>query len=221
MFLSAGQTSDYIGARALLSSIPSAGALLADRGYDADWFRNALIEMGISPCIPFRTGRKVSIPHDTELYRLRHRIENMFARLKDWRRIATRYDRCPILFLSACALAATVVYWLCVLTLSRDDGMSAGTLPERHRLVRPRPRQYSSGRDAVTRAGMVREGRITETFGFRRRCEPPKVRRIGRSQRLCCTKPVRDSSGESSVVAGLHEQTETHDLEDQDLAILQ
>ena len=112
MFLSAGQTSDYIGARALLSSIPQAGALLADRGYDADWFRNALIEMGISPCTPSRIGRKVSIPHDSDFYRLRHRIENMFSRLKDWRRIATRYDRCPILFLSACALAATVIYWL-------------------------------------------------------------------------------------------------------------
>lgn len=85
MFLSAGQTSDYIGARALLTSIPSAGALLADRGYDADWFRNALIERGISPCIPSRIGRKVAIPHDTELYRQRHKIENMFARLKDWR----------------------------------------------------------------------------------------------------------------------------------------
>ena len=55
MFLSAGQTSDYIGARALLSSIAPAGALLADRGYDADWFRKALIEMGITPCIPSRT----------------------------------------------------------------------------------------------------------------------------------------------------------------------
>lgn len=112
MFLSAGQTSDYIGARALLPSIPQAAVLLGDRGYDADWFRNALIEMGISPCIPSRIGRKAPIPHDTDLYRLRHRIENMFARLKDWRRIATRYDRCPILFLSACALAATVIYWL-------------------------------------------------------------------------------------------------------------
>ena len=49
MFLSAGQTSDYIGARALLSSIPKAGSLLADRCYDADWYRSALIEMGISP----------------------------------------------------------------------------------------------------------------------------------------------------------------------------
>jgi len=112
MFLSAGQTSDYIGARALLSSIPQTGALLTDRGYNADWFRNALIEMGISPCIPSRKGRKAPIPHDADLYRLRHKIENMFARLKDWRRIATRHDRCPILYLSASALAATVIYWL-------------------------------------------------------------------------------------------------------------
>ncbi|GLK63181.1 hypothetical protein GCM10017635_06500 [Paracoccus kondratievae] len=102
MFLSAGQTSGYIGAR----------ALLADRRHDAGWFRNALIGTGISPCIPSRTGRKTSIPHDTGPYRLRHRIENMFARLKDWRCIGTRYDRCPILSLSACALAANVIYWL-------------------------------------------------------------------------------------------------------------
>jgi len=96
MFLSAGQTSDYIGARALLPSIPKAAVLLGDRGYDADWFRNALIEMGISPCIPSRAGRKAPIQHDADLYRLRHKIENMFARLKDWRRVATRYDRCPM-----------------------------------------------------------------------------------------------------------------------------
>jgi transposase len=112
MFLLSGQTSDYIGARALLSSIPQAGALLADRGYDADWFRNALINMGITPCIPSRIGQKVPISHDADLYRQRHKIENLFARLKYWRLIATRYDRCPILFLSACALAATVIYWL-------------------------------------------------------------------------------------------------------------
>lgn len=55
----AGQTSDYIGARALLSSIPQAGALLADRGCDADWFRNALIELELSPCIPSTLGREV------------------------------------------------------------------------------------------------------------------------------------------------------------------
>jgi transposase len=112
MFVSAGETSDYIGARALISSIPRAGALLADRGYDADWFRNALIELGISPCIPPRLGCKAQLPHDAALYRLRHKIENMFTHFKDRRRIATRNDRCPILFLSASALAAIVIYWL-------------------------------------------------------------------------------------------------------------
>ena len=112
LYLSAGQTSDYIGAAALMSSLPQAKTLLADRGYDANWFRNALIDRDIQPCIPSRKTRLVPIPHDTVLYRKRHKIENMFARIKDWRRIATRYDRCPILFLSACALAATVIYWL-------------------------------------------------------------------------------------------------------------
>lgn len=52
MFLSAGQTSDYIGVLAFLSQGPQAGALRADRGYDADWFRNSLIGLEISPCIP-------------------------------------------------------------------------------------------------------------------------------------------------------------------------
>ncbi len=73
--------------------------------------------MGITPCILSRAGRKVAIEHDADLYRMRHKIETMFARIKDWRRVATRDDRCPILFLSACALAATVIYWLSVLTL--------------------------------------------------------------------------------------------------------
>ena len=111
MFLSAGNVSDYIGARALLSSLPDAKWPLADRGYDADWLRNALKEMKIEPCIPSRWNRKAPIPHDTILYRKRHKIENMLGRLKDWRRIATRYDRCPELFFSAIELAAIVMFW--------------------------------------------------------------------------------------------------------------
>jgi transposase len=85
---------------------------LADRGYDADWYRETLEEKGISPCIPSRKGHKVTIPHDAERYKKRHKIENSFARLKDWRRVATRYDRCPKVFLSACALAPVVMFWL-------------------------------------------------------------------------------------------------------------
>ncbi len=104
-FLTAGQTSDYIGARALLGFLPKAKALLADRGYDADWFRKALIEMEIIPCIPGRKARKVPVEYDAELYKERRRIENMFGRLKDWRRIATRYDAART---CSCRLAASV-----------------------------------------------------------------------------------------------------------------
>ena len=112
LFLTAGQTSDYIGARALLPSIPSADVLLADSGYDAGWFREALIERAITPCIPPWKARKIDVQYDKTLYRKRHRIENMFGRLKDWRLIATRYDRCADIFLSACALAAVILFWL-------------------------------------------------------------------------------------------------------------
>lgn len=97
---------------ALLSTLPKADWLLADRGYDADWFREALADRGIKPCIPGRKSRERPITHDKRRYRRRHRIEMMFGRLKDWRRMATRYDRCPDVFLSAIALAATVMFCL-------------------------------------------------------------------------------------------------------------
>ena len=112
MYLSAGNTSDYTGAAGLLAGMPRAKVLLADRGYDADWFRNALINKDITPCIPSRKNRKVQIEHDAVLYKKRHKIENMFGRVKDWRRIAMRFDRRADIFLSACALAAIVLFWL-------------------------------------------------------------------------------------------------------------
>lgn len=99
IFLTAGQRSDYIGGRALLDCLPTAKHMLADRGYDANWYSEALEDKGIAPCIPSRKGRKVPILHDETLYRKRHKIENSFARLKDWRLVATRYDRCPKVFL--------------------------------------------------------------------------------------------------------------------------
>ena len=112
MLLSEGQMSDYKGAALMLPVLPKAKALLGDRGYDADWLRKALAARGIVACIPSKANRKVQIPHDKALYRQRHRIENMFGRLKDWRRIHTRYDRCAHTFMSAIALAATVIFWL-------------------------------------------------------------------------------------------------------------
>ncbi|MBC7991509.1 MAG: IS5 family transposase [Luteimonas sp.] len=112
MLLTEGQTSDYKGAALMLDALPKAKAMLGDRGYDADWFRTALIAKGIAPCIPSKANRKIPIPHDRRLYRQRHRIENMFGKLKDWRRIHTRYDRCAHTFFSAIAIAATVIFWL-------------------------------------------------------------------------------------------------------------
>ena len=112
LLLSEGQMSDYKVAALMLDAFPKANVLLGDRGYDADWFQHPLVERGITPCIPSKTNRKIVIPHDRMLYRQRHRIENMFGKLKDWRRIHTRYDRCAHTFFSAIAIAATVIFWL-------------------------------------------------------------------------------------------------------------
>lgn len=104
--------SDHKGAALLLDVLPPARELLADRGYDSDRYRAALLARGITPCIPPRKNRKAPAPYDHVLYRQRHKIENMFGRIKDWRRIAMRYDRCAHTFMSAIALAAAVIFWL-------------------------------------------------------------------------------------------------------------
>lgn len=112
LLLSEGQMSDYKGAALMIDALPRAKQLIGDRGYDAGWFRQALAARGTTPCIPSKRNRKIAIPHDTILYRQRHKVEIMFGRLKDWRRIHTRYDRCAHAFLSAIAIAATVIFWL-------------------------------------------------------------------------------------------------------------
>lgn len=86
--------------------------MIADKGYDGDWFRQALAARKTIACIPSKSNRKVHIPHDTVLFRQRHLIENMFGKLKDWLRIHTRYDRCTHTFMSAICIAATIICWL-------------------------------------------------------------------------------------------------------------
>ena len=104
--------SDAKGALVLLAKLPPAKRLLGDKGYDADWLRDELKARGVRACIPARSGRNRPATHNRKLYKKRCRIENAFARLKDWRALATRYTRCGDLFLSAIALAATVIFWL-------------------------------------------------------------------------------------------------------------
>lgn len=112
LHVTAGQISDYTGAAALIETLPKVDWLLADRGYDADWFRKRLKDKEIKPCIPGRKNRKKPIKYDKRRYKRRNRIEIMFGRLKDWRRIATRYDRCPVVFRAAIDFAAAVIFWL-------------------------------------------------------------------------------------------------------------
>ena len=73
---------------------------------------DGLKDKGIRPCIPSRKSRAETVLYDRRRYRRRNRIEIMFGRLKGWRRVATRYDGCAQTFLSAIALAATVIFWL-------------------------------------------------------------------------------------------------------------
>lgn len=80
-------------------------------GYDSDEWRQALAARQITPCIPPIPSRKAPVEFDAILYTQRHKVENTFNRLKDWRRIATRYDRCADLFLAAITIAAIILFW--------------------------------------------------------------------------------------------------------------
>ena len=95
-----------------MTALPDADWLLADGEYDADWFREILMDRGTRPCLPGRTSRKTTIKYDKKRYKRRNRIERMFGRTKNWRRVATHYDRSPTVFLSAIMLATTVIFWL-------------------------------------------------------------------------------------------------------------
>ena len=91
LFVTAGQVSDYIGAAALLGSLPKVDWLLGDRGYDADWFRDALKDKGIRACIPGRKQRTKIVKYDKRRYKRRNRIEIMFGRLKVTGRLLPRW----------------------------------------------------------------------------------------------------------------------------------
>ena len=112
MMLTEGQMGDHKGAVLLFDALPRAKELLGDKGYDSEWFRAALTARGITSCIPPKSNCEVQYHYDKAVYKKRHRIENLFAKIKDWRRIHTRYDRCAHAFMSAICIAATVIFWL-------------------------------------------------------------------------------------------------------------
>jgi transposase len=86
--------------------------LLGDKAYDSNSFRKSLREDGITPVIPGRANRKKRIRHDKEAYKGRNVIERCYCRLKDFRRIATRYDKLARNFFSSVCLVAALVHWM-------------------------------------------------------------------------------------------------------------
>ena len=107
--LTAGQVGDVLAAPALLDGF-SAEAVLADKAYDSNAFRQIIADSGAEAVIPSNRTRKVIIPHNPAIYRHRNRIERCFNKLKHFRRFATRYDRRAIHFLAFIHLAATMLW---------------------------------------------------------------------------------------------------------------
>lgn len=108
--LTEGQVSDYKGAAILQHLLPEDGIFLADGGYDAAWLRESLKARGMTVCIPPRKTRNTAFPFDKTLYKRRHLIEKTFSKLKDWRRIATRYTAVPIPFSQPSALLSVLSF---------------------------------------------------------------------------------------------------------------
>lgn len=113
LLLTPGNVNDGTMAQTLIAA---AGrpihCLLADRAYDANALRHMLAEAGAEAVIPSTTSRRAPIPHDRVAYRQRNRIERMFCRLKDFRRVATRYDKLARNYAAAVHIAAIVAFWL-------------------------------------------------------------------------------------------------------------
>lgn len=112
LLLSAGNINDIAMAHALLAEAGRITALVADRGYDATHLRRALAERGAEAVIPSTGSGRIPIPYDTVAYRRRNLVERMWGRLKDRRRLATRYDKLGRNFLATALIAATLTYWL-------------------------------------------------------------------------------------------------------------
>jgi transposase len=111
LHLTGGQCSDVEGADVLLGRV-AARTVIADKGYDADArVLDRLEEAGKTAVIPPRSHRRVPRDYDRHLYKARHLIENFFAHLKQFRAIATRYDKTARNFLAACYFAAVLI-WL-------------------------------------------------------------------------------------------------------------
>jgi transposase len=110
--LSGGEAHDCPPAPRLIRRTKAARTLIGDRAYDSAPLRQWLKDRGTKSVVPNKSNRKQPFRFDRKSYRQRHRIENAFCRLKDFRRIATRSDRLAKNFLASVCLVAALVWWI-------------------------------------------------------------------------------------------------------------
>lgn len=109
MLLSPGHDADIAHATEVIEEV-EAGMLVADRGYDSDPLRIWLYERDITPCIPPKSNRRNPLPYRRSSYRKRHLVENFFAHIKTFRRVATRYDKLAETFFGWVLLAVIIKF---------------------------------------------------------------------------------------------------------------
>jgi transposase len=103
-----GQRHDMVGVAPLIQGV-SFDALLGDKAFDVDWLRAELDSRGAVAVIPPKTNRKAALTYDKAMCRWRHLIENVFAKLKEFRAVATRYDKTDESFRACIHLAAAII----------------------------------------------------------------------------------------------------------------
>jgi transposase len=103
--LSGGNQADISLAEELTECLPQDSTLIGDKAYDSSTLRQKAATKGINTYMPGRSNRTMTVPFSTTVYRRRHRVENFFARIKRYRRVATRYDKLAETFLGFVCLA--------------------------------------------------------------------------------------------------------------------
>ena len=112
ILLTGGEAHDCPPAQRLIRRTKAATKLLGDKAYDSAELREELDQRGTKPVIPNRCNRRQPFAFSKRLYKLRWRIEGAFNRLKDFRRIATRYDKLARNYLAAVCLTAALIWWI-------------------------------------------------------------------------------------------------------------
>jgi transposase len=110
--LTGGEAHDCPLAERLIRRVKPPKRMLGDKAYDSAELREELDQCGTRPVIPNRSNRKQPFSFNKRLYKLRWRIESAFSRLKDFRRVATRYDKLARNYLASVCLAAAPVRWI-------------------------------------------------------------------------------------------------------------